>query len=349
MEDKFKKEDWITERIFIVDPKQSPIRIDKFIIEKTSMLSRSKLQTAIRDGRVLVNKKVVPVNYKVRPNDKIVMELDKPLDPDYTVTPEDIPLEIIYEDDDLLIVNKVAGMVVHPGIGNPNGTLVNALAGYFEGKDLPVKYGNEADRPGLVHRIDKQTSGLLVIAKTEQAMTHLSRQFADHSLERKYYALVWGDVEADEGTIESYIGRNPKNRTERVVVEEEYQGKWAITHYKVVKRFYYVTLVECQLETGRTHQIRVHMKSLGHPLFSDDKYGGNKILKGTVFTRYKQFVENCFKLMPRQALHAKTLGFEHPTTGERVHFDSELPDDFAQVLEKWHNYLSHRKDILGNE
>jgi len=349
MDNKLEKEDWITEKIFIVDPKQSPMRIDKFIIDKTSMLSRNKLQNAIRDGRVLVNEKVVPVNYKVRPNDKIVMELDKPLDPDYTIAPEDIPLEIVYEDDDLLIVNKVAGMVVHPGIGNPNGTLVNALAGYFKGKDLPVKHGNDADRPGLVHRIDKQTSGLLVIAKTEQAMTHLSKQFADHSLERKYYALVWGDVAEEEGTIESYIGRNPKNRTERIVVEEPHQGKLAITHYKVIKRFYYVTLVQCQLETGRTHQIRVHMKSLGHPLFSDEKYGGNKILKGTVFTRYKQFVNNCFNILPRQGLHAKTLGFTHPTTGERVFFDSELPEDFSKVLEKWHHYLSHRKGMMGNE
>lgn len=349
MKNEEEQQEWISERVFLVDPKQAPVRIDKFIIERTSMLSRNKVQNAIKDGRILVNGDNVSVNYKVRPNDKIVMELVKPLDPDYTIAAEDIPIEVVYEDDDLLVVNKAAGMVVHPGIGNPSGTLVNALAGYFEGKDLPVKYGNEADRPGLVHRIDKETSGLLVIAKTEQAMTHLSKQFADHTLERKYYALVWGDVEGEEGTIESYIGRNPKNRTEQIVVEEEYQGKLAITHYKVIKRFYYVTLVECQLETGRTHQIRVHMKSLGHPLFSDNKYGGDKIRKGTVFTRYKQFVENCFKLIPRQALHAKTLGFEHPTTGERVHFDSELPDDFAQVLDKWHHYLSHRKDVMDNE
>lgn len=342
-------QDWISERIFMVDPKQTKVRIDKFIIERTSMISRNKIQAAIKAGRILVNGKEVPVNYKVRPNDKIVMELEKPLDPNYSIAAEDIPVNIVYEDDDLLIVNKEAGMVVHPGIGNSSGTLVNALANHFKGKDLPVKHGNDADRPGLVHRIDKQTSGLLVVAKTEQAMTHLSKQFSDHNLERKYYALVWGDVKEDAGTIESYIGRNPKNRTERMVVEEEYQGKWAITHYKVVKRFYYVTLVECQLETGRTHQIRVHMKSLGHPLFSDEKYGGDRILKGTVFTRYKQFVENCFKIMPRQALHAKTLGFIHPGTQEKVFFDSDLPEDFSQVLDKWHHYLSHRKDVLANE
>ncbi len=341
--------DWISERVFIVDPKQTPVRIDKFIQERTTNISRNKIQRAIRDALISVNDATVPVNYKVRPNDKIVMALMKPLNPDYTVSPEDIPIQIIYEDEDVMVVNKEAGMVVHPGIGNPSGTLVNALAGYFRDKELPVKYGNDADRPGLVHRIDKQTSGLLVIAKTEQAMTHLSKQFVDHSIERKYYALVWGDVEDDAGTIESFIGRNPKNRTERIVVEEEYQGKWAVTHYKVIKRFYYVTLVECQLETGRTHQIRVHMKSLGHPLFSDSKYGGDRIRKGTVFTRYKQFVENCFKLMSRQALHAKTLGFEHPVTGEHMHFDSDLPDDFAQVLDKWDHYLSHRKDVLGEE
>ncbi|HHB78833.1 MAG TPA: RluA family pseudouridine synthase [Saprospiraceae bacterium] len=341
--------DWISERVFIVDPKQTPVRIDKFIQERTTNISRNKIQRAIRDALISVNDATVPVNYKVRPNDKIVMALMKPLNPDYTVSPEDIPIQIIYEDEDVMVVNKEAGMVVHPGIGNPSGTLVNALAGYFRDKELPVKQGNDADRPGLVHRIDKQTSGLLVIAKTEQAMTHLSKQFVDHSIERKYYALVWGDVEDDAGTIESFIGRNPKNRTERIVVEEEYQGKWAVTHYKVIKRFYYVTLVECQLETGRTHQIRVHMKSLGHPLFSDSKYGGDRIRKGTVFTRYKQFVENCFKLMSRQALHAKTLGFEHPVTGEHMHFDSDLPDDFAQVLDKWDHYLSHRKDVLGEE
>ncbi len=344
---KDEQKDWISERVFWVDSKQTPIRIDKFIMERTTKISRNKVQNAIRDGRISVNGDTVSVNYKVRPNDKIVMELEKPLDPDYSIEPEDIPLEMVYEDDDLLVVNKPAGMVVHPGIGNTSGTLVNALAWHF--KDLPVKEGNEADRPGLVHRIDKDTSGLLVIAKTEEAMTHLSKQFADHSLERKYYALVWGDVAEDEGTIESFIGRNPKNRTERIVVEEAYQGKWAVTHYKVVKRFYYVTLIECQLETGRTHQIRVHLKSIGHPLFNDAKYGGNRIVKGTVFTRYKQFVENCFKVIPRQALHAKTLGFEHPTTGERVFLDSDLPEDFAQVLDKWHHYLSHRKEEMGND
>ena len=345
--EKDEQQEWISERVFIVDPKQTPGRIDKFIMERTTKISRNKVQTAIREERILVNGEAVSVNYKVRPNDKIVMQLEKPLDPDYSIAPEDIPINIVYEDDTFLVVNKESGMVVHPGIGNPTGTLVNALAWHF--KDLPIKEGNEADRPGLVHRIDKDTSGLLVIAKTEEAMTHLSKQFADHSLERKYYALVWGDVKEENGTIESFIGRNPKNRTEQIVVEEEHQGKWAITHYKVVKRFYYVTLVECQLETGRTHQIRVHMKSLGHPLFSDTKYGGNKIIKGTVFTRYKQFVENCFKLIPRQALHAKTLGFIHPMTGKQVNFDSELPEDFGQVLDKWHHYLSHRKDAMGND
>lgn len=343
------EQEWISKRVFMVDPKQTPIRIDKFLMDRTTQISRSKMQAAIKGERILVNDKPVAVNYKVRPNDEIVMQLDKPIDPDYTIQAEDIPIKIEYEDDDLLIVNKEAGIVVHPGVGNPSGTLVNALAGYFKNKELPIKEGNLGDRPGLVHRIDKNTSGLLVIAKTEKAMTHLSKQFADHSLDRKYYALVWGDVEAETGTIENYIGRNPKNRTEQIVVEDETQGKWAVTHYKVVSRFYYVTLVECQLETGRTHQIRVHMKSLGHPLFSDDKYGGDRILKGTVFTRYKQFVQNCFKILSRQALHAKTLGFVHPTTGKRMLFESELPADIQEVLDKWHHYLSHRKDVLENE
>ncbi len=342
---------WIDERRFTVDPNQSPLRIDLYLLERLPNISRTKIQKAIRDGRVVVNEQLIPVSYKVKPQDDIIVELEKPLDPDYKVIPEPIELNVVHEDDDILIINKPAGLVVHPGIGHSSGTLVNALAYYFQqkGHELPIKECNQPDRPGLVHRIDKWTSGLMVIAKTERAMEHLSRQFSEHSLERTYYALVWGDVEQDEGTISGYIGRNPKNRTERMVVEEEYQGKWAVTHYKVLKRFYYVTLVQCNLETGRTHQIRVHMKSIGHPLFSDYKYGGNRILKGTIFTRYKQFVENCFKIMPRQALHAKTLGFVHPATGQWIQFESELPEDFATVLDKWQKYLAHRKDILNDE
>jgi 23S rRNA pseudouridine1911/1915/1917 synthase len=253
---------------------------------------------------------------------------------------EDIPLDIVYEDDDLLVVNKPAGMVVHPGHGNYSGTLINALIHHID--NLPT---NSDDRPGLVHRIDKDTSGLLVVAKTEHAMTHLAKQFADKTSERRYHALVWGHVEDEEGTIDGHIGRHHKNRLQNTVYfgdEEEY-GKPAVTHYKVLERFGYVTLVECQLETGRTHQIRVHMKHIGHTLFNDSRYGGEKILKGTTFTKYKQFVDNCFKILPRQALHAKTLGFIHPTTGEKMSFTSDTPDDMLQCFDKWRAYAKHRE------
>jgi 23S rRNA pseudouridine1911/1915/1917 synthase len=252
------------------------------------------------------------------------------------IIPENIQLNIVYEDDYLLVVNKTPGLVVHPGHGNYTGTLVNALAYHFD--NLPL---NSSERPGLVHRIDKDTSGLLVVAKTEYAMTDLQRQFAEKSTEREYIALVWGNVEEEEGTIESYIGRHAKDRMQMAAYEDEAKGKWAVTHYKVLERFGYVTLVSCRLETGRTHQIRVHMKYIGHTLFNDERYGGHLILKGTTFTKYKQFVENCFQILPRQALHAKTLGFEHPVTKEYLRLDSEIPQDMQECIEKWRNYAHH--------
>ena len=258
---------------------------------------------------------------------------------EYLLVPEDIPINVVYEDDDVLVVNKPAGMVVHPGHGNYSGTLINALTFHFD--NLP---SNSSERPGLVHRIDKDTSGLLVVAKTEEAMAHLSNQFAEKTSEREYVALVWGNVEEDEGTIEGNIGRHPKNRLQNTVFfdDEADRGKPAVTHYKVLERFGYVTLVSCKLETGRTHQIRVHMKHIGHTLFNDERYGGELILKGTTFTKYKQFVENCFKVLPRQALHAKTLGFVHPKTGEFMRFTSEIPEDMQQCIEKWRNYAKHQ-------
>ena len=261
--------------------------------------------------------------------------------------PEDIPLNIVYEDNDLMVVNKPAGMVVHPGIGNWTGTLVNALAYYMKGKnELPIKEGNTNERPGLVHRIDKDTSGLLVIAKTEEAMTHLSKQFYDHTIERKYLALVWGDIGEEKGTIEGHIGRHPSHRMMRTVFADGSEGKNAITHYEVLKRFYYVTLLQCQLETGRTHQIRVHMKHLGHPLFNDTKYGGDRIVKGTIFTKFKAFVNNTFKVMPRHALHAHSLGFIHPRTGEKMYFEESIPEDFENAITRWKNYVSSRKENM---
>ena len=255
------------------------------------------------------------------------------------LTPEDIPLDVVYEDDQLLVVNKPAGMVVHPGHGNYSGTLINALIFHFE--NLP---NNSSERPGLVHRIDKDTTGLLVVAKTEEAMTHLSKQFFNKTSEREYVAIVWGNIDEEEGTIEGHIGRHPKNRLQNTVFvdDDEDKGKPAVTHYKVIERLGYVTLVTCKLETGRTHQIRVHMKHIGHTLFNDERYGGERILKGTTFTKYKQFVDNCFKILPRQALHAKTLGFVHPATGEQMQFNSPIPDDMQQCIEKWRHYSKHQ-------
>lgn len=320
----------------VVDKGQSLLRIDKFLMHRVENASRNRIQNAIEAGNVLVNEKIIKASYKVKPNDVITVVLPHP-PRDTEVYPENIPLDFVYEDDDLLVVNKAAGMVVHPGFNNYTGTLVNALVYHFQ--QLPQLPGNEG-RPGLVHRIDKDTSGLLLISKNERSLTYLARQFYDHSITRKYLALVWGDL-AEDGTVTGYIGRSAKDRRVMDIYQDEEKGKWAVTHYKVLERFGYVTLIECQLETGRTHQIRAHMKFLGHPLFSDATYGGDRILKGTLNGKYKQFVENCFELMPRQALHAQTLGFIHPTTKKFLHFEAPLPEDFELVLEKWRNYVKY--------
>lgn len=323
---------------FGVDKGQAPLRIDKFLMVRLEGATRNKLQRAINTGLVLVNEKEVRPNYKVKPFDHIVIYSD--LSPESTdVVPEKLDLNIVYEDDDLMVINKRAGMVVHPGSGNYSGTLLNGIAYYLQQKDPAI---NEETLPrfGLVHRIDKNTSGLLVLAKKDKAMRHLARQFYDHTVKRQYRALVWGDVEGERGTIRAHVGRNLRYRKLFEAYPEGDHGKDATTHYTVLERFNYVTLIECVLETGRTHQIRVHMKHLGYPLFNDDFYGGDKIVKGTIYSKYKQFVENCFALCPRQALHAKTLGFIHPTTGEQMHFDTELPDDMEQVIQKWRGYIS---------
>ena len=317
----------------IVDKGQSLLRIDKFLMHRIENASRNRIQNAIEQGNVLVNDKPVKPSYKVKPLDVISVVLPHP-PRDTEVYPENIPINIAYEDDDVLLVNKDPGMVVHPGYNNYTGTLVNALVYHFQ--QLPTLPGNDG-RPGLVHRIDKDTSGLLLISKNERSMTYLARQFFDHSISRKYLALVWGDLEQD-GTVTGYIGRSIADRRVMSIYDDPEKGKWSVTHYKVLERLNYVTLIECQLETGRTHQIRAHMKHIGHPLFNDAAYGGDKILKGTVFNKYKQFVENCFELMPRQALHAATLGFVHPSTKKHIDFEAPLPQDFVSVLEKWRKY-----------
>ena len=323
---------------FIVDKGQTPLRIDKYLMNFIENATRNKIQTSAKNGSIFVNDVPVKSSYKVRANDVIRVLFAHPPHENLLVG-EDIPIDIVYEDDQLLVVNKPAGMVVHPGHGNYSGTLINALIYHFE--NLPK---NSSDRPGLVHRIDKDTSGLLVVAKTEEAMTHLSLQFAEKTSEREYIAIVWGNMEEDEGTIEGNIGRHPKNRLQNTVYldDDAEKGKPAVTHYKVLERLGYVTLVSCKLETGRTHQIRVHMKHIGHTLFNDERYGGERILKGTTFTKYKQFVENCFKVLPRQALHAKTLGFVHPKTKEWMSFTSETPEDMQLCIEKWRNYSKHQ-------
>jgi len=322
----------------VVDPGQTLLRIDKFLSNRLMNATRSRLQAAADEGKVLVNKIPVKSSYKVKPGDEISIVMDYPRR-ELKIIPENIPLNIVYEDDSLIVINKPAGLVVHPGHGNYSGTLVNALAYHF--KELPL-FNSDDPRPGLIHRIDKNTSGLLVIAKTTEAKVSLSLQFFEKTTKRRYVALVWGDLEKNEGTITGNIGRSLKNRQVFTVFPEGEHGKHAVTHYKVIERLGYVNLVECRLETGRTHQIRVHMKHIGHPLFNDDNYGGDQILRGTTFTKYKQFVANCFQMIPRQALHAQMLGFVHPATGEEMIFESELPDDLANVIVKWRNYLSNR-------
>ena len=322
---------------FQVDKGQTPLRIDKYLMNFVENATRTKIQAAAKNGSIRVNGVVVKSNYKVKPQDHIRVLFEYPPHENLLIA-ENIDLDIVYEDDDLVVVNKPAGMVVHPGHGNYSGTLINALIYHFE--NLPK---NSSNRPGLVHRLDKDTSGLLVIAKNDESMVHLSNQFAEKISQREYVALVWGNVADESGKIDNYIGRNPKNRLQNIVLDDDKieNGKRAITNYEVLSRMNYVSLVKCTLETGRTHQIRVHMKHIGHTLFNDERYGGDSLLKGTTFTKYKQFVENCFKLLPRQALHAKTLGFTHPKTGKFMQFDSELPRDFQSCIEKWENYVAN--------
>jgi 23S rRNA pseudouridine1911/1915/1917 synthase len=321
----------------VADPGQTLIRIDKFLMDRMPNVTRTKLQEGIHEGFVRVNEKPVKPNYKIHPNDIITVSLPEP-PRDTDVKAENIPLNIVFEDDHLLVINKPAGMVVHPAYQNWTGTLVNALTYHFQ--NLPHMPGNDG-RPGLVHRIDKDTSGLLVIAKSEKAMTALAKQFFDHSIERTYQAIVWGIPDPPEGTINVHVGRSLKDRRITTAFPVGDFGRHAITHYKLLQDFRYVSLLECRLETGRTHQIRAHMKYLGHPLFNDAMYGGSDVVKGTVFSKYKQFVDNCFKIIPRQALHAKTVGFIHPASGKFMRFDSELPSDMKEVMEKWEHYVKY--------
>lgn len=323
----------------VVDKGQSPVRIDKYLFERIVNASRNRIQNAADAGFVMANGKPVKSSYKVKPLDVLTVMMDRPKY-ENDIIPEDIPLDVVYEDDDLMVINKPAGLVVHPGCGNYHGTLVNAIAWHL--RNVP-SYDPNDPQVGLVHRIDKDTSGLLVIAKTPDAKTSLGMQFYNKTTKREYNALVWGIVENDKGTIVGNIGRNPRDRMQMAVMPDPDQGKHAVTHYEVLERLGYVTLVKCVLETGRTHQIRVHMKHIGHVLFNDERYGGNEILKGTHFSKYKQFVNNCFEVCPRQALHAKTLGFVHPRTGKEMFFSSELPDDMVALLNKWRAYISNRE------
>jgi len=323
---------------FKADPGQGIIRLDKFLVTKLENTSRSKIQAAAEAGNIFVNDEAQKPNYKVKPGDQISIRMDYPRR-EIELIPEDIPIDVVYEDEHLIVVNKPAGMVVHPGYGNYHGTLLNALMYRF--KDLPLFQDDDA-RPGLVHRIDKNTSGLLVVAKNEQALNYLAKQFADKTSERLYHALVWGLPKPAEGTIEGHIGRSLKNRKVMSVFPEGDYGKPAVTHYRVIEDLGYVSLVECKLETGRTHQIRAHFQYIKHPLFGDYEYGGDRVLRGTVFTKYKQFVKNCFTMLPHQALHAKTLGFEHPATGKWMAFDSDISDNMQKLIDRWRNYVSNR-------
>lgn len=327
---------------FLADPGQSLLRIDKFLIDRLQDTSRTKIKDAADAGCIFVNDKPVKANYKVKPGDLIVVMLSFPRK-EFELVPENIPIDVVYEDDSLLVVNKKPGMVVHPAHGNYTGTLVHALAHRYKALEM---FTQEDIRAGLVHRIDKDTSGLLVVAKTEKAKSYLGKQFFNKTSHRVYQALVWGVPKEAEGTIDANIGRNPKNRQVMTVFPDGLSGKRAVTHYKVLEDLGYISLIECRLETGRTHQIRIHMKYLGHPLFNDADYGGNIILKGTTFTKYRQFIENCFKIMPRQALHAKELGFTHPETKVWMQFNSELPEDMTEVIRKWRVYLGGRTQEL---
>lgn len=323
---------------FVADPGQSPLRIDKFLMGRIENASRNKIQQAATAGSILVNDKAVKQNYKVRPGDVIAIVLTEP--PRETeIIPEDIPIDIMFEDDHIMVINKRAGMVVHPAFGNFTGTLVNALTYY-----LRQQSGNDEAKPYLVHRIDKDTSGVMLVAKTELAQTRLAKEFFDHTIDRKYTALVWGDMEEEEGTITGNLARHKSNRKLMTVYPDGETGKHAVTHWKVLERYGYVTLIECILETGRTHQIRAHLKYIKHPLFNDAAYGGDQILKGTTFTRYRQFIKNCFGILPRQALHARSLGLKHPVSGEKLFFDSALAADMQEVIAKWEHYVVHMKE-----
>ena len=324
---------------FVVDGGQSMLRIDKYLTSRMEKTCRTRIQNAANAGNILVNNVSVKPNYKVKPGDIVQIVLPAP-PREIELIPENIPINIVYEDDDVLVVNKKPGMVVHPAYGNYTGTLVNALMYHF--RDLPLFSTGEL-RPGLVHRIDKNTSGILVVAKNEMALNRLSRQFFERTTDRRYQALVWGVPDPPEGTITGHVGRNIRDRKIMQVFEDGSEGKPAITHYKILENFNYVSLVECKLETGRTHQIRVHFSHIKHPLFNDEEYGGEKILRGTTFSKYQQFIRNCFTILPRQALHAKSLSFDHPVTGKRLSFDSELPEDMKKVIEKWRNYISGRE------
>jgi 23S rRNA pseudouridine1911/1915/1917 synthase len=327
---------------FVIDKGQEPLRIDKFLMSRIEGATRNKIQQAVDNQMVLVNEAPVKNNYKIRSGDRVVV-FDYGTSESSEIKPQPIPLNITYEDSDIIIVNKPAGLVMHPGSGNPDGTLINGMAYHLLQQDPGL---DEAKLPrfGLVHRIDKNTSGLVVLAKTQAAMTHLAKQFFDHSVHRRYLALVWGDLSEETGTIRGNVGRHQRFRKLFTVYPEGDHGKEAVTHYRVLERFNYVSLVECRLETGRTHQIRVHMQYIGHPLFNDDFYGGDKIVKGTVYAKYKQFVENCFKICPRQALHARELGFTHPVSGAKLLFEADVPEDMQAVIEKWRHYIANTKD-----
>jgi 23S rRNA pseudouridine1911/1915/1917 synthase len=328
---------------FDVDPGQSLMRIDKYLSSRIENISRTRIQNAAVAGNILVNNTIVKPNYRIKPGDVIQIVLPSP-PREIELIPENIPVDIVFEDDDLIVVNKPPGMVVHPAYGNYSGTLVNALMWHF--RDLPMFAAGDL-RPGLVHRIDKNTSGLLVVAKNEFSLNRLSRQFYERTTGRSYIAIAWGIPDPPEGTISGYVGRNLRDRKKMQVFPDGSQGKPAVTHYRLIEDLGYISVVECRLETGRTHQIRVHFSFIKHPLFNDEEYGGDRILKGTSFSRYHQFVMNCFKILPRQALHAKSLSFDHPVTGTRMSFDSDLPDDMAQVIEKWRKYISGRQSQNG--